>query len=64
MAYTIMVNEEQRLIIERALTEAALDGVEKRDPEEQEELELLVGMFTDLPAQEQENPGTLHGFCL
>lgn len=55
MAYQIMINEEQRAIIERAL---ALSS-----PQD-EEGQALLRMIIELPNDEREMPGVLHGLCL
>lgn len=54
MAYTIMINEDQRIDL--------LEMIKKNG--ETEALEYWEGMLSDLPKEEAESPGILHGFCL
>ena len=70
MAYTISINEEQRVLIHSAL-EYLIQANIAQEPEEQEELTILESMFHGLPAAEQEmqalghKPGiSIHGFAL
>lgn len=72
MAYTIQINEAQRVIL-HALLEAATQGQDAFPADaEINEPALLRDMFGNLPAQELEMqtvhgqaPGeSLHGFCL
>lgn len=58
MAYEIAISEEQRVI----LCEAMRLANQLRAPSE--EAELLEGMLFNLPADEEANPGCLHGFAL
>lgn len=75
MAYTIMINEYQRELIQEAiaayiehndtfLRERIFPELYKGHTNAASELELLHSMFNDLPEQEAECPGVLHGFCL
>lgn len=70
MAYTIQINEAQRVLIHAAL-EYLIQANIAQEPEEQEELTILESMFHELPAAEQEmqalghKPGAaVHGFAL
>lgn len=62
MAFTVMLNEAQAVFLADAC-EAALAAA---PPEVRSDIdfEFLPAMFRDLPVQEAESPGTLHGFCL
>jgi len=60
--FTIQINEEQRAFLERA-TLLLLSSMPRTD-ESRDELHLLYGMLADLPKEEAESPGCLHGFTL
>ncbi len=65
-SYDLMISEAQRARITKALQ--MLDAAEGK-PIEDETLEsvnlaYLTAMFEDLPNQEAQMPGVLHGFCL
>ncbi len=55
MAYTISIDEEQRKYIERALR--------LYDQEVLKAPEYLIEMWTDLPKEEKDTPGIIHGLC-
>lgn len=57
MSYEVVISEEQRQIIERALTASAETAAN-------EEASTLLEMVKGLPAVEAEHPGILHGLCL
>lgn len=57
--YQILINEEQRKILLDLIAEKVTDDL---DPDS--EIRTLLELFDDLPAQEVETPGVLHGFCL
>lgn len=63
MQYNLLINEEQREIITKALEQYRDHGGPKSD-EEFNETELLCGMFEELPELEQKDPGIIHGLCL
>lgn len=56
-SYTIMINEEQRVLLMKCAVTLAL--VDKG-----EELQLLVELLGELPEVEEKDPGVIHGFCL
>lgn len=56
-SYTITIDEDQRLALLDLITKA---GADKRDSP----LEFWKSMLTDLPKDEMETPGVIHGFCL
>lgn len=58
--YHLVINEQQRAFIERALQDVVVDI----PSEPEEEIKLLYEMIFDLPQIEAANPGTLHGLCL
>lgn len=64
MAYNVLINETQRARIQRALElldeREPLTGDDATDPD----LEFLLPCVRDLPKEESENPGILHGLCL
>ncbi len=60
--YTIMIDEGQRALIETALLNFV--GEEKLGEDDREQLTLLRDMIADLPNQERESPGCIHGLCL
>lgn len=62
MSYTIAINEEQRALLERSIKILSESGVLGDGPEGGEAA-LLVSMFKQLPLDEQEMPGVVHGFC-
>jgi hypothetical protein len=55
MPYDICIDEEQRLIILKAL-QLLKDTTN-------EESDLLIELFTDLPTLQKDNPNTTLGFC-
>lgn len=61
-SYTIQINEDQRAMIQAALSNYAYPAC--FEAPDKEELDLLVVMFHDLPRQEKDAPRSLHGFCL
>jgi hypothetical protein len=58
MHYHIIINEEQRQIIENALR--ANQGLFDEESEEC----ILLELIDDLPTQETQLPGCIHGLCL
>jgi hypothetical protein len=58
MHYHIIINEEQRQIIENALR--ANQGLFDEESEEH----ILLELIEDLPTQETQLPGCIHGLCL
>lgn len=77
MAYTLMINEEQRKLMVAAINKSltcpdfiaelqALAGVSGLSSVEtqQEELSMISEMLAELPVIEKESPGILHGLCL
>ena len=64
-AYTIMISEEQRELLARALKELKDPCAIMFDPADCEELTTLQELFEDLPSADAEcPPNTVHGFCL
>lgn len=61
MAYTVMIDEDQRAILQTAC--GVLRSMTEPDTLT-EELELLESMLKDLPRIEAESPGMIHGLCL
>lgn len=61
MAYTIMINELQRLTIIKALEK--LPALEFTDEVETTVAE-FIDLFHNLPKEEAENPRVIHGLCL
>lgn len=57
MGYRLLISEEQRVAL-LAVIKAA--GADRPDAP----LEYWEGMLEELPKVEDEDPGTLHGFCL
>lgn len=60
-AYTLMINEEQRVAL-LAVLKTCDAGVS--DNEVDEPLAYWQDMLTNLPAEEASAPGVTHGFCL
>jgi hypothetical protein len=66
-SYTIMISERQREHIEAALTRYCAATKAPGNPtidEFEASPVVLRDMFKELPKNEAEHPGTLHGFCL
>ncbi len=59
MAYTIQINEEQRLALQTVLENAFPGTCDSDAP-----LAYWIDMLKSLPNDEAETPGILHGFCL
>lgn len=73
MAYTIQIDEAQRLLLLRIFHAARSNDnlVESLTAEPGhmwnmafEEFQTFHAMLTTLPENEQDSPGVLHGFCL
>jgi hypothetical protein len=62
--YTIQINEDQRKILQAALTVIHRHYDEMAADLSHEEIGLLLDMTTNLPSEEESEPGCLHGFCL
>lgn len=62
--YTIQINEDQRNILQQALTVIHRHYDQMAADLSNEEIGLLLDMVTNLPVEEASEPGCLHGFCL
>lgn len=60
--YKIIINEEQRQIMVRAIM-AFVAANRHRTEDILEEPFLLLDMFRELPDLEPKDPGVMHGFC-
>jgi hypothetical protein len=65
-SYTIIIDEAQRLAILEALQKSPPAVTEQEADESLEAFGvlLLAKMFAELPENEQEAPGCMHGFCI
>lgn len=69
MSYTIQIAEYQRKIIEIALRNLTFEAVNEIrldccETDHPSAVHVLATMIKELPAQEEETPGTVHGLCL
>jgi hypothetical protein len=60
--YTIIIDEDQRLLLVTALARLGRN-LDQSDADEADRSDLL-DMLRDLPEQESESPGVHHGLCL
>lgn len=61
--YNVMLNETQRRMIELALDARERSALIKNCPTS-EELTELNQLVKDMPKNENDNPGHIHGLCL
>lgn len=59
MTYTIQINEHQRAALLQLLQQVHRGGANDPTP-----LQYWVGALRNLPDDERDNPGALHGLCL
>jgi len=59
-SYEIMINEEQRQALLILVKREFPDSI----PDDGHPLAWWVAMLEELPAEELDNPGVTHGFCL
>lgn len=63
--FTLTINEQQMDLIEQALKLLESNQQSKQDmsDEDLEEIEIMVGMIPVTRVEENEEPGTIHGWC-
>lgn len=63
--FTLTINEQQMDLIEQALKLLQSNQQSKQDmsDEDLEEIDIMVGMIPMTRVEENEEPGTIHGWC-
>lgn len=63
--FTLVIGENQMDLIERALKLLQANQQANQDisDEDLEEIEIMVGMIPMTRVEENEEPGTIHGWC-